>query len=46
MQDTISRQNDPIVQRFEKDGLIQTYQKRISDLEAYIKNLEQSNRDL
>ena len=36
MQDKVDKLSDPIVIKFEKDGLVSTYKKRIQELEEYI----------
>ena len=36
MQDKIDKLSDPVVVKYERDGLVQTYKKRISDMEEYI----------
>jgi len=33
LQERIDRLNDPVTIKFERDGLIQTYKKRVAELE-------------
>ena len=40
MQEKIDKLNDPISLKFERDGLVQTYKKRLSELDEYVKKLE------
>ena len=41
LQQKIDRMSDPIALKYEKDGLVQTYKKRIEEVEDYVKQLEQ-----
>lgn len=41
MQEKIERLNDPIAVKYEKDGLVQTYKKRLEGVEEYVTSLEQ-----
>ena len=41
LQEKIDRLSDPITVKFEKDGLINTYKKRIGEIEEYVKKLEE-----
>ncbi|CDW90000.1 UNKNOWN [Stylonychia lemnae] len=40
LQDKINKLNDPITVKYEKDGLVQTYKKRVAEMEEYIQLLE------
>ena len=40
LKDKITRLSDPVVTRFERDGLVQTHQKRIKELENINSSLE------
>ena len=46
MQDKVERLSDPVVVRFERDGLVQTCKKRIGELEDYIQKLEKDIGEL
>jgi SMC interacting uncharacterized protein involved in chromosome segregation len=40
LQEKINRLNDPVTIKFEKDGLLLSYKKRLSEIEVYAKKLE------
>jgi predicted RNase H-like nuclease (RuvC/YqgF family) len=40
LEDQIKRLHDPVVVRFERDALVETYKKRITELEVIVKSYE------
>jgi len=40
LREKITRLSDPVVARFERDGLVQTHHKRIKELEGFNDSLE------
>eukprot|EP00347_Sterkiella_histriomuscorum_P000816 403374405 len=46
MQDKIDKLSDPVTLKFEKDGLVSTYKKRVQEMEEYIKQIESQIAEL
>ncbi len=40
MQSKIAKLSDPIALKFERDGLVATYKKRLTEMETYVNQLE------